>query len=58
MQVANDVTSANELPSREARALTTAAAGKLQGGELREDCALWSVVSLAKSVWGSQNLAV
>ena len=32
MQVANDVTSANELPSREARV------NKLQGGELREDC--------------------
>ena len=42
MQVANDVTSANELPSREARpgrrVNNSAAAGKLQGGELREDC--------------------
>ena len=53
MQVANDVTSANELPRREARpgrrVNNSAAAGKLQGGELREDCveALWSVVSLA-----------
>ena len=37
MQVANDVTSANELPSREARP-GRSAAGKLQGGELREDC--------------------
>ena len=39
MQVANDVTSANELPSREARpgrrVNNSAAAGKLQGGELR-----------------------
>ena len=42
MQVANDVTSANELPSREARpgrrVNNSAAAGKLQGGELRKDC--------------------
>ena len=42
MQVANDVTSANELPSREARpgrrVNDSAAAGKLQGGELCEDC--------------------
>ena len=42
MQVANDVASANELPSSEARpgrrVSNSAAAGKLQGGELREDC--------------------
>ena len=42
MQVANDVASANELPSSEARpgrrVDNPAAAGKLQGGELREDC--------------------
>ena len=42
MQVANDVASANELPSCEARpgrrVNNSAAAGKLQGGELREDC--------------------
>ena len=42
MQVVNDVTSANELPNREARpgrrVNNSAAAGKLQGGELREDC--------------------
>ena len=42
MQVANDVTSANELPSREARpgrrVNNSAAAGRLQGGKLREDC--------------------
>ena len=43
MQVANDVASANELPSSEARpgrrVNNSAAAGKLQGGgELREDC--------------------
>ena len=37
-----NVTSANELPSREARpgrrVNNSAAAGKLQGGELRKDC--------------------
>ena len=50
MQVANDVASANELPSCEARpgrrVNNSAAAGKLQGGKLRKDCvrALWSVV--------------
>ena len=55
MQVANNVASANELPSCEARpgrcVNNSAAAGKLQGGELREDAsrALWSVVSLAES---------
>ena len=56
MQVANDVTSANELPSREARpgrrVNNSAAAGKLQGGELREDCvesALERGLSLAES---------
>ena len=41
MQVANDVASAKELPSREAgpgRRVNNSAAGKLQGGELREDC--------------------
>ena len=42
MQVANDVASANELPSREARpgrrVNNSAAARKLQGGKLREDC--------------------
>ena len=42
MQVANDVASANELPGSEARpgrrVNNSAAAGKLQGGELREDC--------------------
>ena len=41
MQVANDVASANELPSREARPgrrVSNSAAGKLQGGELRKDC--------------------
>ena len=40
-QVANDVASAKELPSREARPgrrVNNSAAGKLQGGELREDC--------------------
>ena len=42
MQVANNVASANKLPSSEARpgrrVNNSAAAGKLQGGELREDC--------------------
>ena len=41
MQVANDAASAKELPSREARPgrrVSNSAAGKLQGGELREDC--------------------
>ena len=42
LKVANDVASANELPSREARpgrrVNNSAAARKLQGGELREDC--------------------
>ena len=41
MQVANDAASAKELPSREARPgrrVNNSAAGKLQGGELREDC--------------------
>ena len=39
MQVANDVTSTNELPTRPGRRVNnSAAAGKLQGGELREDC--------------------
>ena len=41
VQVANDVASAKELPSREARPgrrVNNSAAGKLQGGELREDC--------------------
>ena len=47
MQVANDAASAKELPSREARPgrrVNNSTAGKLQGGELREDCvegALW-----------------
>ena len=54
MQVANDVTSTNELPSREARPgrrVNNSAAGKLQGGELARIAsrALWSVVSLAES---------
>ena len=39
MQVANDVASANELPSREGRRVNNSASGKLQGGEVREDCA-------------------
>ena len=42
MQVANDVASANELPSREPRpgrrVNNSPAAGKLQGGKVREDC--------------------
>ena len=41
MQVANDVASANKLPSCEARPgrrVSNSAAGKLQGGEVREDC--------------------
>ena len=41
VQVANDVASAKELPSCEARPgrrVNNSAAGKLQGGELREDC--------------------
>ena len=42
MQVANGVASANKIPSREARpgrrVNNSAAAGKLQGGKLREDC--------------------
>ena len=42
MQVANDVASANKLPSSEARpgrrVNNSAVAGKLQGGEVREDC--------------------
>ena len=38
MQVANDVASANELPSCEARPGRRVAAGNLQGGERREDC--------------------
>ena len=40
VQVANDVASAKELPSCEARPgrRVHSAAGKLQGGELREDC--------------------
>ena len=54
MQVANDVASAKELPSCEARPgrrVNNSAAGKLQGGELREDCVegALSVVSLAES---------
>ena len=43
MQVANDVASAKELPSCEARPgrrVNNSAAGKLQGGELREDCVM------------------
>ena len=50
MQVANDVASAKELPSCEARPgrrVNNSAAGKLQGGELREGAL--SVVSLAES---------
>ena len=41
MQVANDAASAKKLPSCEARPgrrVNNSAAGKLQGGELREDC--------------------
>ena len=41
MQVANDAASAKELPSCEARPgrrVSNSAAGKLQGGKLREDC--------------------
>ena len=41
MQVANDAASLNKLPSCEARPgrrVNNSAAGKLQGGELREDC--------------------
>ena len=41
MQVANDAASAKELPSCEARPgrrVNNSAAGKLQGGELREYC--------------------
>ena len=41
MQVPNDVASAKELPSCEARPgrrVNNSASGKLQGGELREDC--------------------
>ena len=41
MQVANDVASAKELPSCEARPgrrVNNSASGKLQGGKLREDC--------------------
>ena len=41
VQVANDAASAKELPSCEARPgrrVNNSAAGKLQGGELREDC--------------------
>ena len=41
MQVANDAASAKELPSCEARPgrrVNNSAAGKLQGGKLREDC--------------------
>ena len=41
MQVANNAASAKELPSCEARPgrrVNNSAAGKLQGGELREDC--------------------
>ena len=53
MQVANDVASANELPSCEARpgrrVNNSAAAGKLQGGELREDCVEGALDSLAES---------
>ena len=54
MQVANDVASAKELPSREARPgrrVNNSAAGKLQGGELREDCVEGALerVSLAES---------
>ena len=59
MQVANDVASANELPSREARpgrrVNNSAAAGKLQGGELREDCVgrsgAWSRWPRAQRSW-------
>ena len=53
MQVANNVASAKELPSCEARPgrrVNNSASGKLQGGELRKDCVkVWSVVSLAES---------
>ena len=38
MQVANDAASAKELPSCAGRRVNNSAAGKLQGGELREDC--------------------
>ena len=57
MQVANDVTSANELPSCEARpgrrVNNSAAAGKLQGGELREDgrSGAWSCWPRARRSW-------
>ena len=53
MQVANDAASAKELPSCEARPgrrVNNSAAGKLQGGELREDCVERSgALSLAES---------
>ena len=54
MQVANNVASANEAPSREARPgrrVNNSAAGKLQAASSARIAsrALWSVVSLAES---------
>ena len=53
MQVANDVASANELPSREARPgrrVSNSAAGKLQGGALRAPCSAGSLAESAAFV--------
>ena len=58
MQVANDVASANKLPSSEARpgrrVNNSAAAGKLQGGKLRKNCVKGA---LERGVQGQQRLA-
>ena len=60
MQVANDAASAKELPSCEARPgrrVNNSAAGKLQGGKLREDCVEASSVASALAPWSAVMLA-
>ena len=59
VQVANDVASAKKLPSREARPgrrVNNSAAGKLQGGELREDCVKGALESCWRRVWRSWRM--
>ena len=68
MQVANDVASANELPSREpcpGRRVNNSASGKLQGGEVRKALAESaafvayeaSSVASALAPWSAEMLA-
>ena len=55
MQVANNVASAKELPSCEARPgrrVNNSAAGKLQGGKLRKDCVEGALESGQRGVRG------